>query len=128
MQKTDRLSTLHPLEQSKVIQRVHQKMLLSFGNQFQAKWAGLDMAMVYDEWAQTLRDCSIGAIAFATEESKKNDMPPSLGAFLKLCRDYKPEPILKLEHKLTVEQIERNKARLAEILANFRHSKNMVAA
>lgn len=92
-----------------------QRLALAFGNQLAAKWSGMDMNAVYDDWAEALADCSMGGINYAIEQSKSADHPPSQGEFLKHCRQYRPSDVLKLESKLTPEQIEKNRRRIAEI-------------
>lgn len=98
-----------------MVERVFQKLALAFGNQVSAKWGGMNMQDVYQDWADALRDCSLGAINYGIEQSKKDAHPPSQGEFVKHCQQYQPAQLLKLESKLSPEQIEKNRARIAEI-------------
>ena len=123
MEMTDRLSTLHQQARLKVVERVFQKLLLSFGNQLLAKWQGIDMNAVYEDWADALTEFSLGAINHGIESAKNLQHPPSQGEFKELCRAYKPSMPAMLEHKLTPEQIERNRARIADIAKNLAASK-----
>jgi len=57
------------------------------------------------------------SVLFVTDQFK---FPPTLPEFKSLCRAYYVRPELpKLEHKLTPEDIERNKQRIAEIRASL---------
>lgn len=102
-----------------MMEKAFQRMASFFGNQVLAKWEGLDMQMVYGEWADELSRCSLGQIRHGIELSKREKHPPNLGEFAELCRKYKASDVVKLEHKITPEQLEKNKRRIAEIAASL---------
>jgi len=81
----------------------------------QAKWQGIKMEEVYLDWAESLKNCSLGSINFAIEQSKLEQFPPSQGSFLAYCKQYKPPMIEKRLEKLHVKDCEVGLARLAEI-------------
>ena len=115
MQLTDRLLTLRQSDQHRVITRIFQKLSTAFGNQLLSKWQGVDMDAVYSDWAESLGQLSLGAINYGIEQAKNNPHPPNIGEFLTCCKGYKPPELIKIESKLTPEQIARNKERFAQI-------------
>ena len=56
----------------------------------QAKWQGIPMVEVYEEWANVLYGCSFEAIKYAIGLSQNEEHPPSLGQFLAFCQKYRP--------------------------------------
>jgi hypothetical protein len=107
------------------MERVFQKLLMAFGNQMSAKWDGFNLDEVYADWAESASNLTLGAINHGIELSKHCKHPPSQGEFIELCKQYKPEERLKLDHKLTPEQIEANKEKLKEIMANIKSNWRM---
>lgn len=99
----------------RVIERVFQKLSLAFGNQLNSKWAGMDMDMVYGEWANDLGMFSLGAIQHGIEVAKREQHPPSLGEFMAACTTFKPANVLKLEHRATPEQMAANRQKIQAI-------------
>lgn len=81
----------------------------------QAKWQGIDMQDVYQDWAEALQNCSLGSINFAINQSKLENFPPSQGSFLSYCQQYKPPLIENRIEKLHVKDCEAGLAKLAEI-------------
>lgn len=81
-----------------------------------SKWEGIDIKVVYEEWADELGNCSLAQIKCGIDLSKKEKFPPNLGEFLDLCKQYNPEKTLALGHSLTAEQIEENKRKVKEIM------------
>lgn len=74
------------------------------------------MQDVYTDWAEALAGCSLAAINHGITQAKNGQHPPSQGEFLAHCRAYKPNDcVLKLELKLSPEQVEINRKRIAEI-------------
>ena len=55
-----------------------------------AKWDGLDMQAVYQDWTEALYSCSLGAIDNAIYLAKQSEHPPNQGEFKEFCRLYKP--------------------------------------
>lgn len=79
------------------------------------------MKSVYQEWAEEMGSISIGAIQHGVKLAIRMQFPPNLSEFMDCCSDYNPPMIhpnvYSIEHKLTPEQIEENKKRVAEIQA-----------
>lgn len=102
MKLEERLRTLPQGHQLRVLERVFQKLTLAFGNQMQAKWQGIDMELVYSDWAESLQEYTLGAINNAIDLAKQQEHPPSLGSFASLCKAYKPPLIaIRLEKPKT---------------------------
>lgn len=122
MELTDRLGTLPRNAQIKVIERVFQKLLMAFGNQMAAKWNGLNMTEIYEEWADTLKPMSLGAVNHAIELAKAEQHPPSLGEFTIYCRKYVPPTPMMLEKKFEIskEKAAENIAKMKEMIKNSR--------
>jgi hypothetical protein len=77
------------------------------------------MQAVYQDWAEQMQGLSLGSINYGITVSKSGDHPPSQGEFIKNCKGYKPPELLKIECKLTPEQREANKQRIADIAKNL---------
>ena len=104
----------------KVMERVFQKLLLSFGNQLTSKWKGLEIHDVYVDWAESMQDFSIGAIDCGLHLAKDLPHPPSQGEFKELCKQYIAPAKIRLEYHLSEEQMERNKVNVQEMLKKLR--------
>ena len=121
---SDRLSSLRQQDQIRVIARVFQKLLMAFGNQLLSKWAEIDMRAVYADWAEELQSLSLGAINHGIAQSKALAHPPSQGEFKALCQSYKPAMPIMIDCKLSFEQIEANRKRIAGIAEMLAWSKS----
>jgi hypothetical protein len=78
------------------------------------------MADVYADWAESMQQLSLGAINFGIEAAKSGAHPPSQGEFVQHCKQFKPDTnVLRIESKITTEQQETNRARIAEIARKF---------
>lgn len=109
-----------------MVERLFQRLNLAFGNQIAAKWEGLDMKLVYEDWAESLSDFSLGAIGYAIEKARSMKHPPNQGEFRELCREYKSaEPVLQLPRKFTPEEKAKNRERIADISKMLASSKAM---
>lgn len=95
-----------------------------YGNRFLNMWKlnqflpnGEDVGIVkaMNRWAEVLGGFADHPEALRYALSKLPAEPPSLPQFLELCRHAPPKNVVKLEHKLTDEQIEDNKRRIREI-------------
>lgn len=77
------------------------------------------MDVVYTDWAEDLQTYTLGAIQCGIVAAKREAHPPNLGEFTNHCKAYRPPEsnVLKLERKLTPEQIEANQKRIAEMVA-----------
>jgi hypothetical protein len=105
------------------MERVFQKLLMAYGNQLMAKWQGINLQDVYADWAERMQGLSLGSINYGIEISKGGEHPPSQGEFINNCKGYKPAELLKIESKLTPEQREANKQRIADMVKNLSRSK-----
>lgn len=78
------------------------------------------MEDVYQDWAEAMQDLTLNAINHGVIESKSGQFPPSQGEFIANCKLWKGhEGVKRLEHKLTHEQIEINRSKVAELVAKF---------
>lgn len=122
MDTTQRLSTLPQSEKLRVIERLFQRLATAFGNQWLSKWTGMQMELVFSDWAEDLGELSIGQIKHGIELSRKQVHPPNLGEFITLAKQYTPELVPesnRLGRKKTEEEKQFAKQKMAEILANF---------
>lgn len=58
----------------------------------QAKWQGLDMRLVYEDWSDALHEFTLEAINGAINIAKAAQHPPSQGEFVLLCKAQRGEP------------------------------------
>lgn len=85
-----------------------------------AKWQGINLQDVYQDWAEAMQSLSLGAIEYGIEQSKKDAHPPNQWEFIKHCAGYNPNPnVQKIESKLSPEQIAANKERIAALVKRF---------
>jgi hypothetical protein len=101
-----------------VIQRVFLKLSYCFGNQLAAKWQGTSLEDVYDAWANDtdLGNLTLAAINCGMDIAKRQSYPPNQSEFISFCRQYNPaRTALKIKSKLSPEQIESNRKRIAGI-------------
>jgi len=76
----------------------------------------MDLDLVYRSWAEDLATYSLGAINYGIEVAKRDQHPPSLGEFIVKCQGYKPADAMRLEHRLTPEQLEVNRKRVQALI------------
>lgn len=81
------------------------------------------MQAVYADWAERMQDLSLGSIDFGIKVCGDMPHPPSKGEFFNACRGYNPPQLLKIESKLSPEQREANKQRMADIAKSLARSK-----
>lgn len=81
------------------------------------------MQAVYADWAERMQGLSLDAINHGIEVSKGGEHPPSQGEFVNNCKGYKPAELLKIESKLSLDQREANKQRIAAMVKNLTRSK-----
>lgn len=100
------------------IDRVFAHMAGLYGKKFADLWGDTDLIAVKQLWAEKLggfRDRP-EAIKAALDALDDKPFPPTLPEFLRACRDAAKRVGTKhfaLEHKLTPEEIERNRQRIA---------------
>lgn len=110
------------------IQRVFATMQGHYGTRFLNMWKtgqtlpdGSDAGVVnaMNHWSEKMSGVSAATIKRALEQLPEE--PPTLPQFLSLLRRSYVEPdILRLENKLTAEQMAKNKRRIAELIAKVR--------
>ena len=109
------------------MQRIFQRFTLAYGRRSLDMWQGMDMQEVYADWADALQGQSLGSIQFGIDVAKTEvaEKPPTQGQFVAFCKRYKPEHNLpQIVHRLTPEQIQANKARIADIAAKLAKKKS----
>lgn len=82
------------------------------------------MQAVYADWADELKNLSLGAINHGIKVSGAGEHPPSQGEFIANCKGYKPSELMKIESKLTPEQREANRQRIANVAKNLSRTKS----
>lgn len=101
------------------IERIFTRMSVMYGALFRERWRDCDLDEVKRVWAEELSsfsdnpECFGLALKAMVAECK---FPPTLPEFVAICRKHYSRPkLVALEHKLTPEDIERNRARAKEI-------------
>ena len=101
-----------------------------YGAKFSSLWQGTDIANVKRMWAEKLGgfEDKPQAIKGALDALDEHPYPPTLPEFIILCRTAArrmgtDKPLL--ECKLTPEQIERNKQRVAEMISGLMKAKSL---
>jgi hypothetical protein len=105
-------------------------MAALYGSKFADLWRGTDAAAVRRMWAEKLGGFhdKPEAIKSALDALDERPFPPTLPEFIGLCRDAARRmgpTTAALPHKLTPEEVERNKQRIAEIAAGLSKAKAM---
>lgn len=102
------------------IERIFTRMSAMYGALFRERWRDCDLDEVKRVWAEELSsfsdnpECFGLALKAMVGECK---FPPTLPEFVAICRKHYSRPkLVALEHKLTPEDIERNKARAKEFV------------
>lgn len=102
------------------IERIFTRMSAMYGALFRERWRDCDLDEVKRVWAEELSsfsdnpECFGLALKAMVGECK---FPPTLPEFVAICRKHYSRPkLVALEHKLTPEDIERNKVRAKEIV------------
>ena len=73
------------------IDRLFERFALMYGNQWLAKWQGLDLAAVKSAWSEDLAFASADQIRRALDHCRANNPhPPSSPEFVGLCRAFAP--------------------------------------
>lgn len=108
------------------VERIFATMSAAYGTLFSDRWRDIDLGVVRGLWAESLAsfsdhpECFRLALTSMVEECQ---FPPTLPEFISLCRRHyrapKPPAVAAIEHHLTPEDIERNKARIAKMVASL---------
>lgn len=101
------------------IERIFSKMSSYYGTLFSDRWRDCNLVEVKAVWAEELSsfsdntECFGLALKAMVGECK---FPPTLPEFVAICRKHYVRPkLMALEHKLTPEDIERNKERARQM-------------
>lgn len=103
------------------IDRIFSYLSGLYGAKFTDMWRETDIASVKLLWAEKLAGFKERpeVIKAAMDSLDDKPWPPTLPEFLHLCRDaarrFGPK-VMAIEHKLTPEDVERNKARARELV------------
>lgn len=104
------------------IDRIFGRMEALYGSLFLERWRGTRLAEVKAVWASELSsftdnpECFGLALKALLDECR---FPPTLPEFVALCRKHYRRPteaVAVLEHKLTAEDVERNRARAKDLV------------
>ena len=68
------------------VERLFDRMLLSFGKKFTDQWGGTDAQKLFDFWAVELAGYSGEELKRGLKSMEDQDWPPSLPQFKKMCR------------------------------------------
>lgn len=101
------------------VERIFSRMSALYGALFRERWRDCDLVEVKAVWAEELSsfsdnpECFGLALKAMVGECK---FPPTLPEFVAICRKHYVRPkLVALEHKLTPEEIERNKERASQM-------------
>lgn len=105
------------------IERIFTLMSAMYGALFRERWRDCDLDEVKRVWAEELSsfsdnpECFGLALKAMVGECK---FPPTLPEFVAICRKHYSRPkLVALEHKLSPEEIERNREKINRIVANL---------
>lgn len=86
MSLTTPLRELSPERRESWVERIFGRMSAMYGRLFAEMWAGTDLAHVKRAWADDLAPFSGQQIAWAMEQCKARELPPTLPMFRGLCQ------------------------------------------
>ncbi len=106
------------------IEKLFQKLEDFYGAKWAAQYGAFPRERVKRTWAEELAGFADKpeAIASAIESQKTNAFPPTLPEFLTACREAAKRvgpKIQAIEHKLSPEEIERNRQRAAALIGTL---------
>ena len=112
------------------IQRIFATLQGNYGTRFMNQWKtgqalpdGSDAGVVnaMNHWSEKMAGTSAETIKRALEQLPEE--PPTLPQFMALLRrSYVEPPVLRLGNELTVEQMAKNKRRIAELIAKVKNN------
>ena len=112
------------------IQRIFATLQGNYGTRFMNQWktgqalpdgsdAGIVNAM--NHWSEKMAGTSAETIKRALEQLPEE--PPTLPQWMALLRhSYVEPPVLRIGNELTAEQMEKNKQRIAELIAKVKNN------
>lgn len=80
------LRELSPEKRESWVERIFARMSAMYGRLFAEMWAGTELQTVKAVWADDLAPFSGQQIAWAMEQCKARDLPPTLPMFRSLCQ------------------------------------------
>lgn len=103
------------------IDKIFGRMEAMYGSLFLDRWRGTNLVEVKAVWASELAsfadnpECFGLALKALIDERK---LPPTLPEFVALCRQHyrRPSTVVAIEHRLSPDEIARNKARVRALL------------
>ena len=112
------------------IQRIFATLQGNYGTRFMNQWKtgqalpdGSDAGVVnaMNHWSEKMAGTSAETIKRALEQLPEE--PPTLPQFMALLRrSYVEPPVLRIGNELTAEQREKNKQRIAELIAKVKNN------
>ena len=112
------------------IQRIFATLQGNYGTRFMNQWKtgqalpdGSDAGVVnaMNHWSEKMAGTSAETIKRALEQLPEE--PPTLPQFMALLRrSYVEPPVLRIGNELTAEQMEKNKQRIAELIAKVKNN------
>lgn len=103
------IRTLSPDRRELWVERIFARMAAMYGRLFADMWAGADLAEVKAAWADDLGPFCGTQIAWAMEQCKTRELPPTLPGFRNLCQQApRPEaralPAPKVPHDVAQQR------------------------
>ena len=112
------------------IQRIFATLQGNYGTRFMNQWKtgqalpdGSDAGVVnaMNHWSEKMAGTSAETIKRALEQLPEE--PPTLPQFMALLRrSYVEPPVLRIGNELTAEQMEKNKQRIADLIAKVKNN------
>lgn len=90
------LRELSPEKRESWVERIFARMSAMYGRLFAEMWAGTDLQAVKAVWADDLAPFSGQQIAWAMEQCKARDLPPTLPMFRGFCQQAPRPEVLAL--------------------------------
>jgi hypothetical protein len=105
------------------VERIFSRMMAYYGTLFSDRWRDSNLHEVKAVWAEELAsfsdnpECFKRALAAMVDGST---FPPTLPEFKAMCRaNYKRPQMVAIEHKLSPEDMERNRERARQMAARL---------
>lgn len=93
---TTAIRELSPEKRELWVERIFSRMSAMYGRLFADMWAGSDLHEVKSAWADDLGAFCGQQIAWAMEQCKSRELPPTLPAFRNLCQQAPRPEVLAL--------------------------------
>lgn len=112
----------------KWIDKIFQRMEGRYGSLFLDRWRGCDMDNVRAVWADELAGFvdQPERIAYALRVLSDSQFPPTLPEFKAACRNAPTKELPRLDHKLSPEEIQRNRDRINQLASQLAASKSVL--